>query len=160
MVASGVFPGRFPRSSFSSAYLLQRKWNNHIREHSVNNGTRVLLLHGGRERERERKKKERRKGTRPPPPSAKAAAAAALVVCKKKSARERERERERKTSHRIDISNGISRFHKMYLVICPVVSNLFSLRSTYMAAVLYIPDPLLSRRSARKKNRRTLKGEF
>ena len=117
----------------------------------------------GEEREREReKKKERRKGTRPPPPSAKAAAAAALVVCKKKSARERERERERerKTSHRIDISNGISRFHKMYLVICPVVSNLFSLRSTYMAAVLYIPDPLLSRRSARKKNRRTLKGEF
>ena len=148
MVASGVFPGRFPRSSFSSAYLLQRKWNNHIREHSVNNGTRVLLLHGGREREREKKKKERRKGTRPPPPSAKAAAA--LVVCKKK-ARERERERERKTSHRIDISNGISRFHKMYLVICPVVSNLFSLRSTYMAAVLYIPDPLLSRAARERR---------
>ena len=29
-----------------------------------------------------------------------------------------------------------------YLVICPVVSNRFSLRSTYIAAVLNIPDPL------------------
>jgi len=103
MVASGVFPGRFPRSSFSSAYLLQRKSNNHIREHSVNNGTRVLLLHGGRERE----KKKRAKRNETTTTEREGGGGGARGVQKKKH----ERERERKTSHRIDISNGISRFH-------------------------------------------------
>ena len=110
----------------------------------------------GEERERKKKRAKRNETTT----TTEREGGGGARGVQKKSARERERERERKTSHRIDISNGISRFHKMYLVICPVVSNLFSLRSTYMAAVLYIPDPLLSRRSARKKNRRTLKGEF
>ena len=79
---------------------------------------------------------------------------AALVVYTK-STRERERKKDvkarvvvvvvRLSAHRIDIEwhrAFTMSLAKMYLVICPVVSNLFSLRSTYMAAVLYIPDPL------------------
>ena len=92
------------------------------------------------------------------PPRAKPAA----LVVYTKSTRERKRERKRKrkkerrqsalvvvvvrlSAHCIDIEwhrAFTMSLAKMYLVICPVVSNLFSLRSTYMAAVLYIPDPL------------------
>jgi len=38
----------------------------------------------------------------------------------------------------------------IYLVICPVVSKRFSLRSTYIAAVLNIPDPLFVVRTSSK----------
>ena len=99
--------------------------------------------------ERERKKKRAKRNETTTTEREGGGGGGARGVQKKKRARERERER--KTSHRIDISNGISRFHKMYLVICPVVSNLFSLRSTYMAAVLYIPDPLLSRAARERR---------
>ena len=109
--------------------------------------------------ERERKKKRAKKNETTTTEREGGGGGGARGV-QKKSAREREREREKDVASHRHLEWHIACFHKMYLVICPVVSNLFSLRSTYMAAVLYIPDPLLSRRSARKKNRRTLKGEF
>jgi Flp pilus assembly protein TadB len=115
----------------------------------------------GEERERERKKKRATKRNETTTTEREGGGGGgARGVQKKKRAREREREREKDVASHRHLEWHIACFHKMYLVICPVVSNLFSLRSTYIAAVLYIPDPLLSRRSARKKNRRTLKGEF